>query len=349
MTTYAYLRISRQSQSIERQRRNVLAYGVSEKNIYEEAYTGTKIVGRKKWNDLVKKVEAGDTIVFDSVSRMSRNAQEGVQEYMSLYERGVELVFIKEPHINTETYKQALGNNIALTGDDVDDILIGVNKYLKKLATKQIELAFQQAEKEVTDLQQRTKEGIETARTNGKQIGQVKGSKLVTKKSLEAKAKIKKYHKDFGGVLERDEEVWTLCGISRNSYYKYKREILQELDEQSILIKEVNKVDDTQSSDGNNVATTPKGNTKLHKITERANTLGLTVATYDEGIENVSLKQLDAVLDQLEFGTGDIKVSIRKKQYVVEVVIDDNELDLYLITREEYENKYGCDVYEEEH
>ena len=150
-------------------------------------------------------------------------------------------------------------------------------------------------------------------------------------------------------VLERDEEVWTLCGISRNSYYKYKREILRELDEQSILIQEVNKVDDTQSSDVKNVATTPKANTKLHKITERANTLGLIVATYDEGIENVSLKQLDAVLDQLEFGTGDIKVSIRKKQYVVEVVIDDNELDLYLITREEYENKYGRDVYEEEH
>lgn len=89
MTTYAYLRISRQSQSIDRQRRNVLAYGVLEKHIYEEAYTGTKIVGRKKWNELVKKVKPNDVIVFDSVSRMSRNAQEGVQEYMSLYEREI--------------------------------------------------------------------------------------------------------------------------------------------------------------------------------------------------------------------------------------------------------------------
>ena len=347
MTTYAYLRISRQSQSIERQRRNVLAYGVSEKNIYEEAYTGTKIVGRKKWNDLVKKVKTGDTIVFDSVSRMSRNAQEGVQEYMSLYERGVELVFIKEPHINTETYKKALNNQIGLTNTRVDKILEGVNDFLKDLATEQILLAFQQAEKEVTDLQQRTREGIETARREGKQIGQVKGSKLVTKKSLEAKAKIKKYHKDFGGVLERDEEVWTLCGISRNSYYKYKREILKELDEQSILIQEVNE--DAQSSDANNVATTSRANTKLHKITERANALGLTIGLYDESIENMSLKQLDAVLDQLEFGTGDVLISIRRKQYVLEVVIDANELDLHLLSREEYENKYGRDVYEEEH
>ncbi len=349
MTTYAYLRISRQSQSIERQRRNVLAYGVSEKNIHEEAYTGTKIVGRKKWNDLVKKVKPNDVIVFDSVSRMSRNAQEGVQEYMSLYERGVELVFIKEPHINTETYKQALGNNIALTGDDVDDILIGVNNYLKKLATKQIELAFQQAEKEVTDLQQRTKEGIETARTNGKQIGQVKGAKLVTKKSLEAKAKIRKYHKDFGGVLERDEEVWTLCGISRNSYYKYKREILQELNEHSILIQEANESSDAQSSDVTNGSTRPQVNTKLHKVTEHAKELGLTLAIYDEGIEKISYKQLNEVLDQLRFGTGDVKVSIRRKQYVVEVAIDNQELDLYLLSREDYESKYGYDLYEDEH
>lgn len=347
MTTYAYLRINRQSQSIERQRRNVLAYGVSEKNIYEEAYTGTKIVGRKKWNDLVKKVKTGDTIVFDSVSRMSRNAQEGVQEYMSLYERGVELVFIKEPHINTETYKKALNNQIGLTNTRVDKILEGVNDFLKDLATEQILLAFQQAEKEVTDLQQRTREGIETARREGKQIGQVKGSKLVTKKSLEAKAKIKKYHKDFGGVLERDEEVWTLCGISRNSYYKYKREILQELDEQSILIQEVNE--DAQSSDANNVATTSRANTKLHKITERANALGLTIGLYDESIENMSLKQLDAVLDQLEFGTGDVLISIRRKQYVLEVVIDANELDLHLLSREDYESKYGRDIYDEEH
>ncbi len=349
MSTYAYLRISRQQQSIERQRRNVLAYGVNEKNIYEEAYTGTKIVGRKKWNELVKKVKAGDKIVFDSVSRMSRNAQEGVQEYMSLYKRGVELVFIKEPHINTETYKQALGNNIALTGDDVDDILIGVNKYLKKLATKQIELAFEQAEKEVIDLQQRTKEGIETARRDGKQIGQVKGSKLVTKKSLEAKEKIKKYHKDFGGVLERDEEVWTLCGISRNSYYKYKREILQELDEQSLLIQEVSEISGAQSSVITHVAITPKANTKLSKLQERANSLDLIITSYDERIETVPYNQLNEILDQLQFGTGDVLVSIRRKQYVVEVVIDNKELDLYLLSREDYENKYGYDIYDEEH
>ena len=39
---------------------------------------------------------------------------------------GVSLVFLKEPHINTDTYKKALENNIALTGSTVDYILEGV-------------------------------------------------------------------------------------------------------------------------------------------------------------------------------------------------------------------------------
>ncbi len=41
-------------------------------------------------------------------------------------------------------------------------------------------------------LQQKTKEGMETAKREGKQIGQVKGTKLVTKKSVEMKEKIQK-------------------------------------------------------------------------------------------------------------------------------------------------------------
>ena len=63
-------------------------------------------------------------------------------------------MFLKEPHINTDTFKRALESNIALTGTNVDYILEGVNKYLMALAKEQIRLAFEQAEKEVSDLQE---------------------------------------------------------------------------------------------------------------------------------------------------------------------------------------------------
>lgn len=220
---YGYCRISTRKQNIERQERNIKAeYGNAV--IFKEAYTGTKI-DRPVFNKLLKIVNKGDTIVFDSVSRMSRNAEEGFTLYEELFNKGVELVFLKEQHINTETYKKALTNNIEMTGTNVDYILEGINKYLLALAKEQIKIAFNQAEKEVQDLHQRTKEGIETARLNGKQIGGVKGVKLVTKKSIVAKEQIKKYSKDFEGTL-KDIEVMKLIGLARNTYYKYKKELL---------------------------------------------------------------------------------------------------------------------------
>lgn len=170
--------------------------------------------------------KSGDIIIFDSVSRMSRNATDGFSDYQFLYNKDVELVFLKEPHINTSTYKKALSNNIAMTGTKTDIILKAINEYLMELAKEQIIIAFQQSEKEVADLHQRTKEGIETARLNGKQIGQKKGTILVTKKSVSMKKEIEKYSTDFSGTLS-DTDCIRLLGISRNTYYKYKRELKQ--------------------------------------------------------------------------------------------------------------------------
>lgn len=221
---YGYCRISTKSQSIERQVRNI-AKEFPKAVIVQEAFTGTKI-NRPEWGKLYKKLKAGDRVVFDSVSRMSRNAEEGYKLYEELYNKGIYLVFLKERHIDTDTYKKVIEGGIELTGTNVDYILEGVNKYMLALAKEQIRLAFEQAEKEVEDLHQRTREGMETARLNGKQIGQRKGAKLVTKKSIETKQMIKKYSKFFGGSLN-DIDVMKLVGISRNTYYKYKAELLE--------------------------------------------------------------------------------------------------------------------------
>lgn len=106
----------------------------------------------------------------------------------------------------------------------------GVNRYLMELAKEQIRLAFEQSEKEVEDLHQRTREGIETARLNGKQIGRQKGASVVTQKSLIAKELILKRSQDFNGTLS-DTEMIKLTGIARNTYYKYKRELKKEQEE----------------------------------------------------------------------------------------------------------------------
>lgn len=225
---YGYCRISKAKQAIERQIRNIKAV-FSDAYIIQEVFTRTRM-DRKEWLKLMKIIKPGDTIVFDSVSRMSGNAEEGFAEYERLYNLGVILIFLKEPHINTETYKKALETNIQLTGSSVDFILEGVNKYLMALAKEQIKLAFEQSEKEVEDLHQRTKEGLITAKLAGKQIGRQHGTEVITKKSKEMKQLILKHSRDFDGGLS-DSDVMTITGLARNTYYKYKRELKESEEE----------------------------------------------------------------------------------------------------------------------
>ena len=79
----------------------------------------------------------------------------------------------------------------------------------------------------VDDLHERTREGIQSARLNGKQIGGKTGAKLNVKKAAPAKAVILKHSKAFGGTLD-DAECMKLAGLARNTYYKYKRELREE-------------------------------------------------------------------------------------------------------------------------
>ena len=231
---YGYCRISTKKQNIERQERNIKA-AYPDAVIVREVYTGTRSE-RPEWLKIMRQVEKGtvERIVFDSVSRMSRDAQEGFELYRSLLNRGIALTFLKEPQIDTETYQAALDNRISVakTGDAATDELMdgitdALNRYILRLAEKQIQLAFEQSEKEVQDLHQRTREGIETARLQGKPIGRQKGRRYRTKKELEAKKLIRKNSKSFDGI-NSDEEVMRIAGISRNTYYKYKKEMLSE-------------------------------------------------------------------------------------------------------------------------
>lgn len=222
---YGYCRISRPQQSMDRQIRNIKA-AYPNAVIIQEAYTGTRM-DRPEWNKLCKAVKSGDIIVFDSVSRMSRDADEGVQTYFELYEKGIELIFLKEHYIDTSVYAENMQDKIELKGTDEDEIFKGLNNYFRKLAERQIRIAFEQAEKEVADLRQRTREGIETARLNGKQIGQKPGNKLHVKKEAPAKEKIRKLSRDFDGS-NTDAECIKLIGISRNTYYQYKRALKEK-------------------------------------------------------------------------------------------------------------------------
>lgn len=232
---FGYCRISTKKQNIARQIKNIeRAY--PDATIVCETFTGTKI-DRPEWNKLYKKLKRNPnvTLVFDEVSRMSRNAEEGFSLYMELFSLGVNLVFLKEPHINTDSYKQAMQGiiNVNVESNDsaademINTIMNAINKFMQSKVKQDIYLAFGQAQKEVDYLHTRVKEGIDRARDEGKQIGGVPGKKLVTRKSIEKKAEIRKHSIDFGGTLN-DVDCMKLTGLSRNTYYKYKRELREE-------------------------------------------------------------------------------------------------------------------------
>lgn len=223
---YGYCRVSTKKQNILRQVENIIKIYPTAK-VFQEAYTGTT-TDRKEWSKLKKMVKPGDTIIFDSVSRMSRNAEEGIKEYFNFVERDIELIFLKEGYINTALYKKALENKIDSTGNKIADIYIdATNEVLKILAQEQIKIAFDQAEKEVLDLRERTKEGLRVTKAKRTVLGRKQGDTYTTKKEKEMREKIKKLAKDFGGNL-KDIEVFTLLGITKNTYYKYKKNIILE-------------------------------------------------------------------------------------------------------------------------
>ena len=230
MTTHAYTRVSTPHQKLQRQITNILDKFPSA-IVWKEHFTGTT-QDRPVWEKLISTITEGSTIIFDSVSRMSRNAEEGFKDYKSLYERGITLIFLNEPMINTEVFEATKKNLLSVsieTGNEaVDNFFKGnielINNFLMALAEQQIKTAFEQSEKEVLDLHTRISEGIREAKKNGVKVGLTKGTTLTTKKSIECKKIISKHSKDFGGSLT-DLDVIKLCGCSRQSYYKYKAEI----------------------------------------------------------------------------------------------------------------------------
>ena len=231
---YGYCRVSTSHQKIVRQVTNIKEL-YPDANIVREFYTGTT-QNRPLWEKMIGQLHSGDTIVFDSVSRMSRNSEEGFKDYKKLYEAGINLIFLNEPLINTSVFDATKNNLLRVsveTGNNaVDEYFKGnvilINELLMALGEEQIKSAFDQSEKEVSDLHTRISEGLRESRRSGKVFGMPLGAKIETRKAVECKAIIRKHSKDFGGTLE-DPDVIKLCGCNRNSYYKYKKEIKNEL------------------------------------------------------------------------------------------------------------------------
>ena len=237
-----YARISTPKQTLRRQIEN-LKTAYPDIVIVSEVFTGSTD-NRPKWKKLLRQCRAGivEKLVFDEVSRFSRNAEEAIVEYKELYSLGIELEFLKEPHINSSIYRDASERKIEIATDQMDDetaqlinaVIGGLNEYLLSVAEKQIYLAFERAQKERELLSQRTSEGLRQAKLMGSKVGRQPGQKLVTKKSKRAKKVIRKYYKIFGGPLTATECI-SISQVTKSTFYRYLKEMREEDQKNGII------------------------------------------------------------------------------------------------------------------
>ncbi|WP_342043298.1 recombinase family protein [Bacillus sp. OTU2372] len=153
MKIFGYVRVSSKEQNEARQLETMRKEGIEERDIFIDKASG-KNFDRPKYQLLKQMVREGDTVVFDSITRMGRNMNDTMKEYEWFVENGVQLRFIKEPMINNS--------------NEQDDIMKqAIQKIILTLLT-----AF--AEKERDEIKTRQAEGIAVAKDQGKHMGRPK-------------------------------------------------------------------------------------------------------------------------------------------------------------------------------
>lgn len=270
-----YARVSTPKQSLRRQIENLKA-AYPDIVVISEVYTGSTD-NRPKWKKLMRQCRAGIVrkLVFDEVSRFSRNAEEAIVEYKELYELGIELEFLKEPHINSKIYRDASERkiNIATEGMDaetaalINTVIGGLNDYLLSVAEKQIYLAFEHAQKERELLAKRTSEGLKQAKLMGSKVGRQPGQKLETRKAKRAKRIIRNHYELLGGELTATQ-CFTLAQITKSTFYRYLTEMRQEDEAKGIFWNDeiaAEQIDSKKSNEKEIIEEIKKSKQKAHK------------------------------------------------------------------------------------
>ena len=153
MKIFGYVRVSSKEQNEARQMEAMRKEGIEERDIFIDKASG-KNLERPKYQLLKQMVREGDTVVFDSITRMGRNMDDTMKEYKWFVENGVQLRFIKEPMINTS--------------NEHDDVM------KRAIQTIILTLLTAYAEKEREEIKTRQAEGIAVAKAKGKHLGRPK-------------------------------------------------------------------------------------------------------------------------------------------------------------------------------
>ncbi|WP_439741162.1 recombinase family protein [Bacillus pseudomycoides] len=194
---FGYVRVSSKDQNEERQIQNMKDLGIEDRDIFIDKESG-KNMERENYQMLKRLVRTGDTIVFDSLTRLGRNMNDTLEEFRYYEKHRVNLQFIKEPYIN-----------VNYTGESTNDV---IQSAIQK-ATLTILSAF--AEKERIDIKQRQAEGIALARKQGRRLGRPPVE--ITEEFMDAYKEWKSGSITAVGAMKK-------YGIKRSSFYKLAKQ-----------------------------------------------------------------------------------------------------------------------------
>ncbi|MGE7875623.1 recombinase family protein [Bacillus paramycoides] len=201
---FGYVRVSSKDQNEERQIQNMRDLGIEDRDIFIDKESG-KNMERENYQMLKRLVRTGDTIVFDSLTRLGRNMNDTLEEFRYYEKHKVNLQFIKEPYIN-----------VNYTGESTNDV---IQSAIQK-ATLTILSAF--AEKERIDIKQRQAEGIALARKQGGRLGRPPVE--ITEEFTDAYKEWKSGSITAVGAMKK-------YGIKRSSFYKLAKQYEERIKE----------------------------------------------------------------------------------------------------------------------
>ena len=148
---YGYIRVSTQEQNLERQQAKMRELGA---RIYSDKASG-KDLERPAYTALMRVVKPGDTILFDSLDRLGRNYDDITTEWRRLVGLGVNLKVLDLEFFDSEKFREMGDLGVCL-----EDMLLSLLSYVAQTERKKN--------------QQRQREGIEIAKSQGKYKGKKK-------------------------------------------------------------------------------------------------------------------------------------------------------------------------------
>ena len=182
-----------------------------EKDVIREIYgSAIQIVNEKPWRNY-EVLEEGDILICEAVNELAEDigsdTENIIREYLSLVDHGIELVFDKSVQCNSLFIKTLQG--------EYNNFETVLRKCVTNYQTQRnIEKEYQ-------------KKHVFSATRNGNRVGVKEGTRIITKKSLETKKIIEARSREFNGN-ETDESILKDLNISRNTYFKYKKELRAE-------------------------------------------------------------------------------------------------------------------------